>query len=68
MDEVKYPNITVKLVGTDGNSLALMSKVKRALEKNGIGKLEVDKFLEEAFNSEDYDRLLQTFMRWVNVE
>jgi hypothetical protein len=67
MEEVKYPNITVKLVGTDGNAFAILGKVKTALRKNDVPEEEIKKFQTEAIDG-DYDHLLQTCIRWVNVE
>lgn len=63
----KYPNIKVKLVGTDGNAFSILSKVNRALREAGVDETEIQKFLEEA-KSGDYDHLLQTCMAWVSVE
>lgn len=60
----KYPNIQVKLVGTDGNAYAIIGKVRDALRKNNVSPEEVDKFMEEVTDG-DYDHLLQTCMRWV---
>lgn len=65
---VKYPNITVKLVGEDGNSVAIISAVRRALLRNRIPQEEIDAFLKEAFSSSGTDGVLQTCMRWVEVE
>lgn len=65
--EVKYPSITVKLVGTDGNAFAILGKVKTALRKNDVPEEEIKKFATEAIDG-DYDHLLQTCIRWVNVE
>lgn len=59
-------DVNVKLTGTDGNAFALMGKVKSALEKAGATEEEQEKFLDEA-TSGDYDNLLQTCMKWVNV-
>jgi len=65
--EVKYPNITVRLVGEDGNSMAIVITVKNALRKNGIPEEEISKFQAEALSG-DRDHLLQTCMAWVEVE
>jgi len=65
--DVKYPNITVVLVGTDGNALAIVGKVKRALRNNFVPDNEIDEFVKDALSG-DYDHVLQTCMKWVNVE
>lgn len=63
---VKYPNVTVNLSGGDGNAFAIMGKVSGALHKAGVGSLTRDEFYAEA-TAGDYDHLLQTCMKWVNV-
>jgi hypothetical protein len=63
---MKYPEITVKLSGCDGNAVMIMAKVRTALRKAGVTERERDKYQEEA-TSGDYDDLLQTTMKWVNV-
>ena len=63
---VKYPSIKVKLVGNSGNAFAIMGAVLKALRTAGVSKIEQDKFKKEA-TSGDYDDLLCTCMRWVNV-
>ena len=60
-------NVTVKLVGTDGNAFALMGKVKQGLQKAGATKEQQKQFLDEAMSG-DYDNLLRTCMEWVDVE
>jgi len=66
MADIKYPHITVKLTGENGNAFNLISKVTYALKRNGIKQAEVDQFVNEA-TSGDYDNVLQTCMRWVDV-
>ena len=63
----KYPDIAVPLTGTDGNAFAVLGKVSRALRQAGVSQAERDAFTQEATAS-DYDRLLQTVMRWVEVD
>jgi len=60
----KYPDIQVKLVGEDGNAFAIMGRVKKALSRGGVDKVEQDAFLAECMSG-DYDHLLQTVMEWV---
>mgnify|MGYP001231011094 FL=1 len=67
MSTPKYPEITVKLVGEDGNAFSILGKVKRALRSGGVSDAEVSEFLEEA-TAGDYDHLLRVVMNWVNVE
>lgn len=65
--EPKYPNITVQLTGGSDNAFAVLGAVSKALKRGGVDKSEVDAFYAEA-TSGDYDNLLQTAMRWVDVE
>jgi hypothetical protein len=62
----KYPHITVQLTNEDGNAFAVLGRVNRALRQAGVSQAERDAFLQEA-TAGDYDRLLQTVMRWVEV-
>jgi hypothetical protein len=64
--EIKFPEIEVELTGGDGNAMAIIGKVRRALRRAGVDKAEVDKFTDEA-TSGDYDHVLQTCMQWVDV-
>jgi hypothetical protein len=63
----KYPNVTVKLVGRDGNAFAILGSVKSAMKRARVPNDEIDAFIVEA-TSGDYDNLLQTCMRWVEVD
>ncbi len=62
----KYPEIHVKLSGTDGNAFSIIAKVSSVLRKSGLGKEEVAIFTEEAMSG-DYSKVLQTCMAWVSV-
>jgi len=64
--EVKYPDITVALVGGDGNAFMILGKIMGAMRKAKVPQKEMDIFKEEA-TSGDYDNLLATCMKWVNV-
>jgi hypothetical protein len=63
---VRYPDITVELTGHDGNAFAIMGRVQQALRRAGVPAEERDRFRAEAMSG-DYDHLLQTCMRWVEV-
>jgi hypothetical protein len=68
MQDVRHPEVPpVKLIGTDGNAFAVLGKVTSALEKAGVGHDEISLFTEEATRG-DYDELLITILRWVEVE
>jgi hypothetical protein len=62
---IKYPNITVTL--SDGNAFAILGTVQRALKNAGAPAADVQAFIAEA-TAGDYDALLQTVTRWVEVD
>jgi hypothetical protein len=66
MSAVKYPQIKVQLTGGDGNAFAVMGAVTRAMRRAGISSEERDAFRAEAMSG-DYDNLLATAMKWVDV-
>lgn len=65
--QVKYPEVTVRLIGGDGNAFAILGQVMRAMRRAGLSQVEIEQYQEEA-TSGDYDHLLATTMRWVEVE
>lgn len=64
--KVKYPNIHVQLTGKDGNAFMIIGSVRQALKRGGVGGAEIHEFVNEA-TSGDYDNVIQTAMRWVDV-
>lgn len=66
MNAPKYPKVRVQLTGRDGNAFAILGAVTGALRRAGVSKEERDAFQAEA-TSGDYDHLLATAMRWVEV-
>ena len=65
-DGPKYPDIEVKLTGTDGNAFAILARVSQTMRRAGLPADEVNAFQQEAMAG-DYDQLLATCMRWVEV-
>lgn len=63
----KCPNITVTLTGTDGNAFFIIGRVGKAMRNAGVPNDEIEAFRAEAMSG-DYDNVLQTCMRWVEVE
>ncbi len=59
---VKHPELTAKLTGIDGNAFSILAEMKRVLPRE-----EWAEFADEAMQG-DYDELLQSCMKWVNVE
>jgi hypothetical protein len=64
--QVRYPDVQVRLVGEDGNAFAIMARVSSALKEAGVPQAEIDAYYAES-TSGDYDHLLQTAVRWVQV-
>lgn len=64
---VKYPNISVKLLGEDGNVFNLIGKTSQALKAAGIPSQEIRDFQTEV-TSGTYNDAIATITRWVNVE
>ena len=56
----------VQLTGEDGNAFAILARVRRAISNSNHPEL-AEPFMQEATAS-DYDHLLQTCMRYVNVD
>ena len=57
----------VKLVGTDGNAMALVGKARNALQRAGWKQKQLSAFITEALSG-DYDHVLQTIMKYCEVE
>ena len=67
MSELNLPlPIRVKLVGEDSNAFSLLGVVTRAMKRTGYEE-HVEEFRKEAMGG-DYDHLLQTCMKWVEIE
>ena len=64
--EPKYPQVDVELVGHNGNAFSIMGRVTLAMRRAGLSKEQIDEYRKEA-TAGDYDHLLQTTMRYVEV-
>jgi len=62
----KHPDITVTLTGEDGNAFAILGRCREAARDAGLSDEEIAAFMDEAMAG-DYDRLLQTAMRWFEI-
>lgn len=62
----KYPNVEVQLSGQNGNAFMVLGLCLRAARKAGLSKDEIEAFQAEA-TSGDYNKLLQTCMKWFDV-
>ena len=59
-------DVEVQLVGENGNAMAIMGRVARALKRAGASESQIAQYHRESMSG-DYDHLVQTAMRWVNV-
>ena len=66
-NEVKYPDISVELVGNDGNAFAILGRCKKAMARAKCTKEQIQEFIEEA-TSGDYDNVLCTCMKYFDVQ
>lgn len=65
--EPRFPEITVILTGEDGNAFSIIGRCRKAARRAGVSKEDIDVFTSEA-KSGNYDNVLQTAMRWFDVE
>ena len=63
----KYPDITVELVGKDGNAFNILGICRRAMKRAYLPESEIEAFTAEA-TSGDYNHLLAVCCEWFNVE
>lgn len=63
---VKYGNVTVALIGEDGNAFNLIALTARALRRS-VNPDAAEAFVNEAMESKSYDALLALIQRTVYV-
>lgn len=68
MSEEKHPltEVTVRLIGVDGNAFNLIGLTRDALRRGGHAAL-IERFTREA-TSGDYLNVISTIMRYCHVE
>ena len=66
-EEPIYPKVTVQLIGLDGNTIAIVNRVSKQMRLSGIKRNKIIEFQEEALSG-DYNHVIQTCMKYVNVE
>lgn len=65
---MKYPFVTCKMVGEDGNAFACIARVRDAMVRSKVlSKAQVIEFTNSAMEG-DYDELLVACMRTVNCD
>ena len=62
-----HTNVTVELIGTDGNAWNLIGKVRQCLRRAKYSTEFIEQFTQDAMAG-SYDDLLACIMRYVNVE
>lgn len=67
MSEVKYPQVSVKLIDEDGNALSIVGRVSKAMRRDGLSEEQVSEYTKEALSG-DYNHVLSTTMNYVNEE
>ncbi len=65
--EIKYPHVSVELIGTDGNAVSLIGLVAKQIRRK-VSTEAATEFANEAFGSGSYDEVLQLIMRTVDVK
>lgn len=65
----KYPNIliTLDMSGPGGNVFAIVSRVQRALQSEGVSTDKQVEFKHDCLSG-DYNHVLETVREWVEVE
>ncbi len=66
--EPKYPNITVPLVGKDGDIFAIIGRARAIARRAELSAEEIAKFAEAVTGSKSYGEALGVVMRWFAVE
>jgi hypothetical protein len=66
MSKPRFPGIAVRLVNEDGNAYAILGRTISAMREANVPQKEIAKFMREATRG-DYDNLLVTVTRWVDV-
>jgi hypothetical protein len=63
---IRYPDVEVQLIGGSGNAAVIMGAVSQGLRRAGVGQEEIIEYRRQSMAG-DYDELLRTAMRWVQV-
>ena len=64
--DVKYPDVAVRLSGTDGSAFSIIGRVAGALRRE-VSREAAKEFSDAAFECGSYDQVLQLCMRTVDV-
>jgi len=61
-------DLTVKLIGEDGNIFNLIGLVRNAMYRASVPREQILEFQKEVILSESHDEALSKIQEWVNVE
>ena len=64
--KVLYPEISVKLVGEDGNAFDILGRTTRSMREFGVPSDVVDEYVKQA-TAGDYNNLLRVTCAWVDT-
>jgi hypothetical protein len=65
MDQ-KFPHVKVRLFAKD-NPLAILNRTIASMRKAGVGKDEIDTYIEQATNGGNFKNLLAVTAQWVST-
>lgn len=65
MEPIRRP--VIKLTGQDGNAFNILGIMRKGLRDEGVSEERISEIMEEA-KSGDYDHLLQTVMKYCEVQ
>ena len=65
--EIICSGVRVQLSGEDGNAFSIIGKVRSAMKKAEVPIETIKQFSDEAMSG-DYDHVLQTCMKYVEVD
>ena len=63
---IKYKDISVNITDLDGSAMSIMATIGNALKRHGVSEDEISQYYNESTSS-DYDNLLVTAAKWVQV-
>lgn len=67
MENPKFPQVKVSLVGLDGNAFSILARAQKAMRKAGLAEEDIEEYLTQA-TSGDYNHLLQVTMDTVATD
>lgn len=62
----KFPNVTVNLVGQDGNVFTIMGRVSGAMRKAGVSRIDIEAYEASIFKAKSYEDALCITMETVD--